>query len=106
MVLAKRAPRKAENRMRPGALGYRLVPSRRAITQRAATWRHRHRVSREATPARPEFAAYRPGLRRGDVEISSALALRPADHAPGDQRVDFALGISELGQHLGRVLAE
>src|ERR1700687_6355444 len=36
----------------------------------------------------------------------SALAFGPADHALGEEGVDLAPGISELGQHLGRVLAE
>src|SRR5579871_2396163 len=40
---------------------------------------------------------------RADI---SALALRPADHPLRDERLDLAFGVTELGQHLGRVLAE
>src|SRR5713226_7280601 len=36
----------------------------------------------------------------------SPLPFRPADHALGDQGIDLVPGVSEFGQHLGRVLAE
>src|SRR3954451_5631934 len=43
---------------------------------------------------------------RTDDSLPSPFPLAAADHAIGDQAIDFAFGVSEFRQHFGGMLAE